>query len=218
MNAKFSHKNCWFNLSHPPCDTPILFDKGKILIILYLTINDYPLDPFSSAFDDGHGKFFASNRDTTDEHKICLYHQQNNVDAVILDCSHKPATDYSKSTTTWSISGSAIRYPFDIAPSKAAGVWIPDKVLLKEIDLKVSAGIPRRTATLTFAQRYLKLYNSWLNRECYGVVQDVFELQSCGHYHYLNGHEDSHHTWGFYGRHDADNHLKTLAHNHKIVV
>ncbi len=202
MNTQFSHNKFKFDLSFEPVDEPVFVNQGKTVTVLYLAHDAHCENPLDSNFCEGNGKIFTLHRHATEsEHQLCLHHQKRStVNGVILDC-------YQHSGTTWSISGTGINCRFDTAT--AAGVWIPDEVLLKEIDRKVlKEGIPRREAVLTFAQQSLDLYNSWINGECYGVVQDVFELESCGHYHLNDG--ASEHCWGFYGYSEATEELNRL--------
>ena len=203
MSTQFSYNKFKFDLSFEAVGDPVVVNQGKTVTLLYLVHDSDPENPLDSDNWEGNGKIFTLYRHATEsEREMCLHHQKRStVNGVILDC-------YQHSGTTWSISGTGMRCPFDTAP--AAGVWIPDAVLLKEIDRKVrTEGIPRREAVLTFAKQALDLYNSWLNGEVYGIVQEVFELGSCGHYH-LND-EASERAWGYYGYSEATEELNRVS-------
>lgn len=221
--TQLSYNNVHLNLNFEAVGEPVVVNQGKTITVLYLTRDAdpyYPFCPYSPTFFDGYGEIFTLHpNETGQEHQDCLYHQQNDVDAVLLDCDQ-----YSYSCKTWScsktwsmsmsISNPVINGRFDVDP--APGVWIPDESVLKQIDEKVRAGTPRREAVLTFAQLALGIYNSWSNGECYGVVQDVFEVDSCGHYRLNDDTSES--SFGFYGYCAATEELNSLIPTDEVVA
>jgi hypothetical protein len=221
MNTQFSHNTFKFDLRFEPVGEPVVVNQGKTVTVLYLardTDPQYPFCPYSPSFFDGYGEIFTLHPNETEhEHQDCLRHQQNDVDAVLLDCdqySYSCKTWSSSKTWSMSIANFGINDRFDAEP--APGVWIPDESVLKQIDLKVLAGIPRREAVLTFAQLALGLYNSWSNGECYGVIQDVFELDSCGNYRLNDDTSES--SFGFYGYCAATEELNSLIPTDEVVA
>lgn len=123
-----------------------------------------------------------------------------NPDAVVLDC-------YDHGGQRWSVSGGGMQCRWDTA--RGAGVWVPDKVLVDQLNSDEAGGLNRAEQAVIYCKQFLSEYNAIISGDVYGCVVETFTLAEEGDDQEWEREGDEEACWGFIGSDHAMDSLRT---------
>lgn len=181
------------------------------LIVFYEMSQDYcPANPLEDW--DGNGNIISLNRNHRNFDPDGFHEAvKNNPSALVLSY-------FEHGGSVWSLQGEGPQCRFDTA--QVAGVWIPDKDVMDNIQaIQNAKPTDEASALREYAQGVLKVYNQWcngevyhINIEVYSIVKDEYGTPITSQDYYETNREtiDGESCGGFYGWQETEQEMSDL--------
>lgn len=196
----------------------IITRNGKEYILFVRIDNDdSPENPLEEGRSNGY--IYSLGR------RHCNFNPDAVEDAVKNNPDHVKLSYFEHGQCRWSVQGdSRPGEEFQWDGVRFAGVWVPDKDALANIDFKGTDPAPeaRRKRIIEYAKGVCEEYTQWCNGEVYGYTVALYQLQrdedgdpieEREHYqrHIKKGKIGEDSCWGFFGWDYAEGETRDAA-------